>query len=47
MDSARKSSPLTVPDGAWVIDSSSMDVAQVVAEMLRLLQPLGILPLPA
>jgi cytidylate kinase len=47
MDSARKSSPLTVPDGAWVIDSSSMDVAQVVSEMLHLLQPLGILPLPA
>ena len=47
MDSARKSSPLTVPDGAWVIDSSDMDVAQVVAEMLRLLQPLGILPVSA
>jgi cytidylate kinase len=44
MDSARKSSPLTVPAGAWVIDSSDMSVAQVVAEMLRLLQPLGILP---
>ncbi len=47
MDSARKSSPLTVPDGAWVIDSSHMSVAQVVAEMLRLLQPLGILPVSA
>ena len=47
MDSARKSSPLTVSDGAWIIDSSSMDVPQVVEEMLRLLRPLGILPLPA
>jgi cytidylate kinase len=47
MDSARKSSPLTVPDGAWIIDSSSMDVPQVVEEMLHLLRPLGILPLPA
>lgn len=45
MDSARKSSPLTVPAGAWVIDSSDMNVAEVVTEMLRLLQPLGILPL--
>ena len=47
MDSARKSSPLTVPAGAWVIDSSEMRVPEVVAEMLRLLAPLGILPLPA
>jgi cytidylate kinase len=44
MDSARKSSPLTVPAGAWVIDSSDMSVAQVVEEMLRLIFPLGILP---
>lgn len=47
MDSARKSSPLTVPTGAWVIDSSEMSVPDVVAEMLRLLEPLGIFPLPA
>jgi cytidylate kinase len=47
MDSARKSSPLMVPAGAWVIDSSEMSVPEVVAEMLRLLEPLGILPLPA
>jgi cytidylate kinase len=47
MDSARKSSPLTVPVGAWVIDSSEMSVPDVVAEMLRLLEPLGIFPLPA
>jgi cytidylate kinase len=44
MDSSRKSSPLTIPDGAWVIDSSEMSVVEVVSEMLRLLQPLGILP---
>ncbi len=45
MDSARKSSPLTVPPGAWVIDSSQMSVAEVVDQMLGLLLPLGILPL--
>lgn len=44
MDSARQSSPLTVPPGAWVIDSSSMSVEEVVREMLRLLEPLGIAP---
>jgi cytidylate kinase len=44
MDSARKSSPLTVPYGACVIDSSEMSVGQVVCEMLRYLEPLGILP---
>jgi cytidylate kinase len=45
MDSARKSSPLTVPSGAWVIDSSQMSVAEVVDQMVALLLPLGILPL--
>jgi cytidylate kinase len=44
MDSARKSSPLTVPVGAWVIDSSRMSVEEVVSEMLRLLKSLGISP---
>ena len=46
MDSARKSSPLTVPEGAWVIDSSQMSVNAVVDLMLEFLLPLGILPLP-
>jgi cytidylate kinase len=44
MDSSRRSSPLTIPDGAWVIDSSEMSVVDVVSKMLHLLQPLGILP---
>jgi cytidylate kinase len=47
MDSARQSSPLTVPQGAWVIDSSKMSVGEVVSEMLLLLKPLGISPLGA
>lgn len=45
MDSARLSSPLTVPQGAWVIDSSEMSVGEVVSEMLHLLKPLGISPI--
>ncbi len=44
MDSARESSPLTVPVGAWVIDSSRMSVDEVVSEMLRMLKPLGVSP---
>jgi cytidylate kinase len=44
MDSTRKSSPLTIADGAHLIDSSEMSVSQVVEEMLQLLRPLRIHP---
>jgi cytidylate kinase len=45
MDSTRKSSPLTIANGAYLIDSSDMSVSQVVEEMLDLLNPLGMHPI--
>ena len=44
MDSARKSAPLMVPEGAFVIDSSAMSVAQVVEIMIEKLRSSGIAP---
>jgi cytidylate kinase len=44
MDSARKSSPLTIPRDAVLIDSSHKVVGQVVEELLAHLKPRGIAP---
>lgn len=40
-DSSRKASPLVVAEGATVIDSSEMDIEQVVEEALKLLASKG------
>ena len=41
-DSQRKSSPLKVPDGAQVIDSSEMSLEEVVAEIVDRLKAGGL-----
>jgi cytidylate kinase len=40
-DSARKTSPLVVPDGAEVIDSSQMGIEEVVKTALGVLETRG------
>ncbi len=44
MDSSRRDSPLTIPEGADVIDSSHMNVQEVVSEILTRLALKGIRP---
>ncbi|MEM8955794.1 MAG: (d)CMP kinase [Verrucomicrobiota bacterium] len=42
LDSSRKTSPLTVPDGAVVIDSSEMTIEEVVDEIVQTLESKGL-----
>lgn len=42
LDSTRQAAPLTVADGASVIDSSHLDVAEVVSEVLKRLAGQGL-----
>ena len=42
IDATRKVSPLKIPDDACVIDTSEMDLEQVVTEVLNVLKVRGL-----